>query len=64
MSGCDLAVEGLAMAEVSRHILHLPMRFDCWNNCCDKAFKLRRKWSAPNGRFDEKCCSFGEAARG
>jgi hypothetical protein len=20
---------------------------DCWNNCCDKAFKIRRKWSAP-----------------
>jgi hypothetical protein len=22
--------------------------FELWNNCCDKAFKLRRKWRATN----------------
>ena len=45
---CGFAVAGLALPDVNRHILRSRCRFDCWNNCCDKAFKLRRKWRAPN----------------
>jgi hypothetical protein len=34
------------MPQVNRHTLRRSMQG--WNNCCDKAFKLRRKWRAPN----------------
>jgi hypothetical protein len=47
-SACGFAVGGLAMPRRHRHILRARSRLIAWNNCCDKAFKLRRKWSAPD----------------
>jgi len=35
--------DGLALQDANRHILRVPMRVRFRNNCCDKAFKLRRK---------------------